>query len=89
MKCGNKMQQYSKGADMPSDYLSRNVLSSINVFSEDIPRLQALDNFCSSIQGAFHSHFIYYNSRENYDELPSSHLSHSLAISLSFFGIPT
>ena len=41
--------QYSKGADMPSDYLSRNVLSSIDVFSEDIPRLQALDNFCSSI----------------------------------------
>ena len=41
--------QYSKGADMPSDYLSRNVLSSIDIFSEDIPNLQKLDNFCSSI----------------------------------------
>ena len=41
--------QYSKGADMPSDYLSRNVLSSIAVFSEDIPKLQALDSFYSSI----------------------------------------
>ena len=41
--------QYSKGADMPSDYLSRNVLSSIDIFSEDIPNLQKQDSFCSSI----------------------------------------
>ena len=34
---------------MPSDYLSRNVLSSIDIFSEDIPNLQKQDSFCSLI----------------------------------------
>ena len=43
------ISQYSKGEDRPSDYLSRNALSSFDVFSEDIPKLQALDCFCSSI----------------------------------------
>ena len=41
--------QYHKGADMPSDYLSRNVLASIDVFSEDIPMLQHNDEFARSV----------------------------------------
>ena len=41
--------QYSKGADMPSDYLSRNVLAAIDVFSEDIPLIQSQDEFAKSI----------------------------------------
>ena len=41
--------QYSKGADMPSDYLSRNVLSAIDIFSEDIPALQHNDEFAQAV----------------------------------------
>jgi len=41
--------QYKKGTEMPADFLSRNVLNEIDVFSPDLPLLQARDEFASSV----------------------------------------
>jgi hypothetical protein len=41
--------QYKKGTEMPADFLSRNVLEEIDVFSPDLPLLQARDEFANAI----------------------------------------
>ena len=41
--------KYSKGEVIPADYLSRNVLESIDIFSEDLVHLQKQDEFCTTI----------------------------------------
>ena len=42
--------EYMKGADMPADFLSRNVLSEIDVFTPDLPKLQMEDEFVGSLR---------------------------------------
>ena len=42
--------KYLKGAVIPADYLSRNVLETIDIFSTDLPGLQNQDEFCASIR---------------------------------------
>ena len=37
--------QYKKGSEMPADYLSRNVVESIEISDEDLPGLQDKDTF--------------------------------------------
>ena len=41
--------QYKNGKEMPADFLSRNVLSPIDVFAHDLPKLQKLDEYSSSV----------------------------------------
>jgi len=41
--------QYKKGSKMPADFLSRNVLEEIDLFSQDLPLLQATDEFANAI----------------------------------------
>jgi hypothetical protein len=41
--------QYKKGSEMPADFLSRNVLDEIDVFSPDLPLLQARDEFANAV----------------------------------------
>jgi transposase InsO family protein len=41
--------EYKNGAEMPADFLSRNVLASIDVFNNDLPRLQMEDEFVKSV----------------------------------------
>ena len=41
--------QYKNGKEMPADFLSRNVLSPIDVFAHDLPKLQAADEFASMV----------------------------------------
>jgi hypothetical protein len=41
---------YMKGADMPADFLSRNVLAEIDVFTPDLPQLQEQDEFVGAIR---------------------------------------
>ena len=40
---------YKNGNEMPADFLSRNVLSSIDVFDDDLPRLQNEDKFIKAV----------------------------------------
>ena len=40
---------YKNGKEMPADFLSRNVLASIDVFNDDLPRLQKEDEFISNV----------------------------------------
>ena len=40
---------YKKGKEMPADFLSRNVLNSIDIFTPDLPQMQAKDEFCSAV----------------------------------------
>ena len=39
-----------KGSEMPADYLSRNVVESIEISDEDLASLQDKDTFCKSIK---------------------------------------
>jgi len=41
--------QYKKGSEMPADFLSRNVLAEIDVFTPDLPILQQRDEFAHSV----------------------------------------
>jgi hypothetical protein len=41
--------QYKKGSEMPADFLSRNALEEIYVFTPDLPLLQARDKFANKI----------------------------------------
>jgi transposase InsO family protein len=41
--------QYKKGSEMPADFLSRNALEEINVFTPDLPLLQARDEFANAV----------------------------------------
>jgi len=41
---------YKSGKEMPADFLSRNVLASIDVFTPDLPKLQDEDNFISAVK---------------------------------------
>jgi hypothetical protein len=41
---------YMKGADMPADFLSRNVLAEIDIFTPDLPQLQDQDEFVGGIR---------------------------------------
>ena len=38
--------QYKKGSEMPADFLSRNVVESIEISDEDLANLQDKDTFC-------------------------------------------
>jgi hypothetical protein len=38
--------KYIEGDTIPADYLSRNVLESIDIFNEDLLQLQKQDEFC-------------------------------------------
>ena len=42
--------QYKKGSEMPADFLSRNVVESIEISDEDLAMLQDKDTFCKSIK---------------------------------------
>ncbi|MGV0986805.1 MAG: RNase H-like domain-containing protein, partial [Limnohabitans sp.] len=42
--------RYKSGKEMPADYLSRNVLASIDVFTPDLPRFQDQDEFISAVK---------------------------------------
>jgi hypothetical protein len=41
--------QYKNGKEMPADFLSRNVLSAIDIFAHDLPKLQKSDEFASTV----------------------------------------
>ena len=41
--------KYLKGQVIPADYLSRNVLESIDIFSDDLFNLQKQDQFCNTV----------------------------------------
>ena len=41
---------YKNGKEMPADFLSRNVLASIDVFTPDLPNLQNEDEFISTVK---------------------------------------
>ena len=41
---------YKAGKEMPADFLSRNVLASIDVFTPDLPRLQERDKFIANVK---------------------------------------
>ena len=73
--------QYHKGADMPSDYLSRNVLASIDVFSEDIPMLQHNDEFARSV-----FQFLQDGSLSADGQLTSRKLGLPVSLSMDNFG---
>ena len=40
---------YKKGVEMPADFLSRNVLEEINIFTPDLPMLQQRDEFAHAV----------------------------------------
>lgn len=42
--------KHKSGDEMPADFLSRNVLASIDVFNEDLPKLQKEDKFISAVR---------------------------------------
>ena len=42
--------QYKNGKEMPADFLSRNVIAEIDIFSNDIPKLQHADEFATAIK---------------------------------------
>ena len=42
--------KYKSGSEMPADFLSRNVLASIDVFNEDLPKLQQQDKFIMAVR---------------------------------------
>ena len=42
--------RYKSGKEMPADFLSRNVLANIDVFTPDLPQLQANDEFISNVK---------------------------------------
>jgi hypothetical protein len=42
--------KYKKGCEMPADFLSRNVVESIQISDEDLATLQDKDHYCSSIK---------------------------------------
>ena len=42
--------KYKSGSEMPADFLSRNVLASIDVFNEDLPKLQQQDKFILAVR---------------------------------------
>ena len=42
--------EYKKGSEMPADYLSRQVLSEISVFDDDLREKQGSDPFCMALQ---------------------------------------
>jgi hypothetical protein len=42
--------KYKAGADMPADFLSRNVLAAIDVFTPDLPVLQIQDKFVGAVR---------------------------------------
>ena len=42
--------KYIKGDTIPADYLSRNVLESIDIFNEDLLQLQKQDEFCCTLK---------------------------------------
>ena len=56
--------QYKKGSEMPADYLSRNVLESIEISDEDFARLQYKDTFCKSIKNLLRDEPIDFDYRE-------------------------
>ena len=41
--------QYKKGSEMPADFLSRNVLEEIQIFTPQLPQLQADDEFAHAV----------------------------------------
>ena len=41
--------QYKKGSEMPADFLSRNVLEEIDIFTPDLPMLQQRDEFAHAV----------------------------------------
>ena len=41
--------QYKKGSEMPADFLSRNVLAEIDIFTADLPDLQKNDEFADAV----------------------------------------
>ena len=45
---------YKNGSEMPADFLSRNILASIDVFDDDLPRLQAEDYFIKTVSDYMH-----------------------------------
>jgi hypothetical protein len=45
----NFIIQYKKGAEMPADFLSRNVLEEIQIFTPDFPLLQQRDEFAATV----------------------------------------
>ena len=42
--------RYKSGKEMPADFLSRNVLANIDVFTPDLPQLQSEDEFISNVK---------------------------------------
>ena len=42
--------KHKSGNEMPADFLSRNVLASIDVFNEDLPKLQKEDKFITAVR---------------------------------------
>ena len=41
---------YKSGKEMPADFLSRNVLAAVNVFTPDLPALQQQDKFITAVR---------------------------------------
>ena len=59
--------KYLKGEIIPADYLSRNVLESIDIFSEDLLSLQKQDQFCNAVTKFLHNGTVPLNgSKANY-----------------------
>jgi len=46
----NFVIKHKSGNEMPADFLSRNVLASVDVFNEDLPKLQQQDNFILAVR---------------------------------------
>ena len=56
--------QYKKGSEMPADFLSRNVVESIEISDEDLASLQDKDTFCKSIKNLLQDKPIDFDYRE-------------------------
>ena len=53
-----------KGSEMPADYLSRNVVESIEISDKDLASLQDKDSFCKSIKNLLQNEPIEVDYRE-------------------------
>ena len=56
--------QYKKGSEMPADFLSRNVVESIEISDKDLANLQDKDTFCKSIKNLLQDKQIDFDYRE-------------------------
>ena len=56
--------QYKKGSEMSADYLSRNVVESIEISDEDLASMQDKDTFCKSIKNLLQDEPIEFDYRE-------------------------